>query len=137
MRTTSWDYDLAQRGSLNFLELPNQVGFAKINCSIADFEEDYYSWTHYPVGTILVTTNTELAAGIKQPYLEKIDGPLLPMDFLNFLFAGGGKFTYEVTIASEYRNDLGGTDEFTFNDEQILTDPSLFHWSKIIMSTTK
>ena len=90
--TFLWDYDLAERGSLNFLELPSWVGLAKINddCTVAELEAEYYSWTQYPVGTILVTENANLNQTTKQYYLDFVDGPLSPMSFFNVLFAEGG-----------------------------------------------
>mgnify|MGYP000068070131 CR=1 FL=1 len=132
-----WDCDLSLRGSVKFTQEPSWVRFATVNddCSVENLEKDYYCWKQYPFGKIIVTTNPNIHYDIEQPYLDTIDGPMLPIDFFEILFANGGKFSYEVTVASQYRNDLGGTDEFLFADEQILTDANLFHWSKIVKST--
>ena len=109
-----WDCDLSLRGSIKFAQEPSWVGFAKVNddCSVENLEKDYYCWKQYPIGKIIVTTNPNIHYEIEQPYLDTIDGPMLPIDFFEILFANGGKFSYEVTVASQYRNDLGGLMSF-------------------------
>ncbi len=133
-----WVDDLKERGSVYFSKLPSLIGLFEIssNYNISDLVEIFFSHGDSGVGAILVAENSGIIDAIRHPYQEVLDGPLMRADYYEIMRFNGVKFLYQIPIEREYRNDGGSVQEYLFLDTKPLTYPSLFDWSKIVMSTS-